>query len=277
MGQKEDIVNLLNMNRTMTQGALAEAIYGDKKHSPNIYAALKAMADRGIIVRTGSNPSYYSLSGEEIRIPEKTKQSNKREARDVSGDVISNESIEEIEALVQETDNYGPENDLITRCLKKFPANTDPDVVAMKIGLIDITNSTHLSQYKSKISMIELANIIAAIPDVDERIKNGDPEVVNIIARSNGKINLFSFASKYCCYHNSNLYENDDFSILDTVLKKYLPKYFNDVSRGQIQKWQDTFNYEAYNDYITGKLDELEITVENRKRKFDHFVWYLNR
>lgn len=277
MGQKEDIVNLLNMNRTMTQGALAEAIYGDKKHSPNIYAALKAMADRGIIVRTGSNPSYYSLSGEEIQLPEKTKQSNKREARDVSGDVISNESIEEIEALVQVTDNYGPENDLITRCLKKFPANTDPDVVAMKIGLIDITNSTHLSQYKSKISMIELANIIAAIPNVDERIKNGDPEVVNIIARSNGKINLFSFASKYCCYHNSNLYENDDFSILDTVLKKYLPKYFNDVSRGQIQKWQDTFNYKAYNDYITGKLDELEITVENRKRKFDHFVWYLNR
>ncbi|MPN34567.1 hypothetical protein SDC9_182061 [bioreactor metagenome] len=197
--------------------------------------------------------------------------------RDVSGDVISNESIEEIEALVQATDNYGPENDLITRCLKKFPLNTDPDVVAMKIGLIDITNSTHLSQHKSKISMVELANIIAAIPDVDERIKNGDPEVVNIIARSNGKINLFSFASKYCCYHNSNLYENDDFSILDTVLKEYLPRYFDDVSRGQIQKWQDTFNYKAYNDYITRKLDELRITVESRKRKFDHFVWYLNR
>ena len=125
--------------------------------------------------------------------------------------------------------------------------------------------------------MVELANIIATIPNVDERIKNGDPEVVNIIARSNGKINLFSFASKYCCYHNSNLYENDDFSILDTVLKEYLPRYFDDVSREQIQKWQDTFNYKSYNDYITGKLDELRITVENRKRKFDHFVWYLNR
>lgn len=277
MGQKEDIVNLLNVNRTMTQGALAEAIYGDKKHSPNIYAALKAMVDKGIVVRTGSNPSYYSLSDGEIKLPEKTKQPNKKEMRDVSGDVISNESIEEIEALVQATDNYGLENDLITRCMKKFPLNTDPDVVAMKIGLIDITNSTHLSQHKSKISMVELANIIAAIPDVDERIKNGDPEVVNIIARSNGKINLFSFASKYCCYHNSNLYENDDFSILDTVLKEYLPRYFDDVSKGQIQKWQDTFNYKAYNDYITGKLDELRITIENRKRKFDHFVWYLNR
>lgn len=43
------------------------------------------------------------------------------DAQVVSGDVISNESIEEIEALVQATDNYGPENYLITRCLKKFP------------------------------------------------------------------------------------------------------------------------------------------------------------
>lgn len=141
-----------------------------------------------------------------------------------------------MEALVQGTDNYGPETDLITRCLKRFPLNTDPHVVAMKVGLIDITNSTHLSQHKSKISMVELAEIIAAIPDVDDRIKNGDPEVVNIIARSNGKINLFSFASKYCCYHNSNLYGRDDFSILDTILKEYLPRYFDDVTRGQIQR-----------------------------------------
>lgn len=150
------------------------------------------------------------------------------------GDALlqKNITIEEIEALVQVTDNYGPENDLITKCLKKFPLNTDPDVLAMKIGLIDITNSMHLSQHKSKISMVELENIIADIPDVDERIKNGDPWVVDIIARSNGKINLFSSASKYCYYHNSNLYENADFSILGTVLKEYLPRYFFDVSRG---------------------------------------------
>lgn len=71
------------------------------------------------------------------------------------GDALlqKNITIEEIEALVQVTDNYGPENDLITRCLKKFPLNTDPDVLAMKIGLIDITNSMHLSQHKSKISI----------------------------------------------------------------------------------------------------------------------------
>ena len=125
--------------------------------------------------------------------------------------------------------------------------------------------------------MVELSSIIASIPDIDARIKAGDPEVVNLIARSNGKINLFSFASKYCCYHNRNLYERDYYSILDTVLKDYLPRYFGDVTRNQIQRWQDSFNYKAYNDYITRKLDELGITVEFRKRKFDLFVWYKNR
>uniref|UniRef100_UPI004056EEF8 hypothetical protein n=1 Tax=Acetatifactor sp. TaxID=1872090 RepID=UPI004056EEF8 len=276
MTQKEMIINLLNTNGTMTQGALVEAIYGDKNHAPNIYASLTGLVTNGIVIRTGSQPSYYSLSGSEIIAPEKVTQP-KKEYRDVSGDAITNEAMEEAEALVQRTENYGPENELITRCLRKFPTNTDPDIVAMKVGLIDITNSTHLSQHKSKISMVELANIIAAIPNIDARIEAGDPEVVNEIARSNGRINLFSFASKYCCYHNRNLYGRDDYSILDTVLKEYLPRYFDDITKGQIQKWQNDFDYKSYNDYITRKLDEFCITVEHRKRKFDHFVWYKNR
>lgn len=92
-----------------------------------------------------------------------------------------------------------------------------------------------MSQHKSKISTVELAKAIVAIENIDERIKNGYPEVVNKIARCNGKINLFSFASKYCCYHNKNLYGRDDYSISDTVLKESLPKYFDDVTKSQIQ------------------------------------------
>ena len=276
MKQKEMIFNLLKTNGTMTQATLAAAIYGDKNHSSNIYASLTELVKKGIVLRTGSSPSYYSLSGAEVIIPEKSVKSPKK-YRDVSGDIITNDAMEEIELLVQNTENYGQENELITRCFRKFPENTDPGIVAMKVGLIDITNSTHLSQHKSKISMVELADIISSIPDIDERIAIGDPEVVNEIAKSNGRVNLFSFASKYCCYHNRNLYGRDDYSILDTVLKEYLPRYFDDITRGQIQKWQDSFNYQAYNDYISKKLDEYGITVSYRKRKFDHFVWYKNR
>ena len=190
---------------------------------------------------------------------------------------ITNELLEKAHKEVLKTKNYGEENFLITKCFKEFPLNNDIVVVAMKIGLIDITNSTHISQYKNLISVVELAECIVKIKNIDERIKNGDPTVVNEIARSNGKINLFSFATKYCCYHNTNLYGKDDYSILDTVLKDNLPKYFNDITKGQIQKWQNSFDYKSYNDYITNKLDELKITVFLRKRKLDHLIWYANR
>lgn len=124
MSQKEDIINLLKSNGAMTQGALAETMYGDKNHGPNIYAALIALVNTGVVLRTGSNPSYYSLSGVEAVIPERVSKSAKKEYRDVSVDVITNASIEEAEKLVQNTDNYGPENDLISRCLHKFDINS---------------------------------------------------------------------------------------------------------------------------------------------------------
>ncbi len=277
MTQKDKILTLLRRNQQMTQSELAQSIYGDNRHSPSVHSALMSLVESGIVLRSGTRPALYALSNTGIVIPNSDLERKTSIIRDVSGDVISNETIELASQQVEQTDNYGPENELITRCLVKFPLNTDPDVVALKIGLIDITNSTHLSQHKSKISMAELCQIIAAIPNIDARIADGDPEVVNEIARSNGRINLFSFASKYCCYHNRNLYGNDHYSILDTVLKVYLPRYFCDITQRQIQRWQDSFSYREYNDYITMKLDDLGITVPFRKRKFDLFVWYNNR
>lgn len=37
--------------------------------------------------------------------------------------------------------------------------------------------------------------MISDIPDIDSMIKNGDPEIVDTFSKSNGNINLFSFAS----------------------------------------------------------------------------------
>jgi len=207
----------------------------------------------------------------------KIMKKNTKKLRDISGDIINNESLENVEKEIKKETIYGLEDEMITQCFKKFPNNSDRNLVAMKIGLIDITNSTNLSLFKSKISIDGLSKIITSITDIDKKIADGDTAIVNKIAKSNGKINLFSFATKYCCYHNICIYERDDYSIFDSVLAKYLPQYFDDITENQIQKWRKSFDYKSYNDYITNKLDELNITVENRKRKFDHFVWYKNR
>ena len=120
-----------------------------------------------------------------------------KKIRDISKDIISDQNLDYIDEQVRQDVAYGDETRLITNCLKRFPENTDIEIVAMKIGLIDITNSTHISQHKSKINAYDLAKHIISIPNIDERIKNGDPSVVNEIAKCNGKINLFSFDSRF--------------------------------------------------------------------------------
>ncbi|MGM9916177.1 hypothetical protein, partial [Anaerotignum sp.] len=45
----------------MTQGELAEAIYGDKLHTPNIYSALMSLVNSNNITRSGAYPAKYSL------------------------------------------------------------------------------------------------------------------------------------------------------------------------------------------------------------------------
>lgn len=273
MTYKEKIIKLLSEG-SMTQSELAKNIVGDK-HASSIYPAISKLMELGIIERTKESPFYYSLSNNKNLSSNKIKEIKSNENHiDLK---ITNEIIEEVHLQVINSDSYGKENELITDCFKRFPNNEDITIVAMKIGLIDITNSTHVSQHKSLISAVELAESIVNIKNIDERIAKGDPEVVNEIARSNGKINLFSFATKYCCYHNVNLYNRDDYSILDTVVKESLPLYFDDISKSQIQKWQDNFEYKKYNDFINKKLDELGINIDFRKRKFDHYIWYKNK
>lgn len=189
---------------------------------------------------------------------------------------ITGENIEKVHREVLESISYGNEEKIIHDVLNRFPKNDDINVIAMKIAVIDVTNSTQLSRYKNKISLYEIANVILNIDNFDERVKNGDPELVNIISKSNGKINLFSFASKYCTYHNNEIYEKDDYSIFDSVVRRMLPKYSN-ISFSQIEKWRRNHDYKSFNDSITILLDNNNIHIKFRKRKFDHFLWFPNK
>lgn len=193
---------------------------------------------------------------------------------------FTDNDLDNAEYNVMHDPKYGAENRLITECFKLHPYNKDINIIAMKICLIDVTNSTNLSRYKSKISVADLADIIFNIKDFDERVKQGDLELVNDIARIakvTYGVNLFSFASKYCCYHNCNYYGRDNYSIYDGVLQKYLPNYDDSIKSNKIKKWKDRFDYKAYCDCIENILNSNSVTVNNKRRKFDHYVWWNNR
>lgn len=199
--------------------------------------------------------------------------------------------LREWDSKVFEDQKYGNEQKLISEYLNRYQYNTDPVVVAGKISIIDLTNSTQLSNYKSRISLSDLTDIIIGIRDFDERVQKGDASLVSEISKAaahftdnaDGKgVNLFSFASKYCHYHNYCIYGRDDYSIYDSVVSKYLHEYSlesNPIKKQTPDKWRRDCDYEKFNSYINDILDANGIgsSVEGRKRCFDHFLWFKHR
>lgn len=196
---------------------------------------------------------------------------------------FNNEELKIAEKAVSKDKKYGPEQQLIDEFFKKHPKNTDKNIVAAKIAIIDTTNSTNLSHYKSKISLCELADVILKIKDFDGRLQKGDISLVEEIAsktKKNYGINLFSFATKFCCYHNVHVYDRDDFSIFDEVVKTHLKDYQTKelpISINKAETWRINMDYKSFNEYIGKLLDANNITLPNRRRAFDYFVWYKNR
>ena len=190
---------------------------------------------------------------------------------------LTEENIEKQHKVVGASSNYGKEGLIIHDVLNAFPLHNDLNTIAMKIAVIDVTNSTHLSQYKSRLSLYDLAKVILEIPNFDDRLAEGDPELVNIIARNIGAVNMFSFASKYCTYHNVEVYGRDDYSIFDGIVKNTLPHYIQGLTTNKIDTWRRSFDYKTFNECVGKLLDENNIHIPFRRRKLDHFLWYANR
>ena len=75
--------------------------------------------------------------------------------------------LQEWDLKVFKDPKYGNEQRLISEYLNRYKYNTDSVIVAGKISIIDLTNSTQLSNYKSRISLSDLAGIIVSIRDFD--------------------------------------------------------------------------------------------------------------
>ena len=131
-----------------------------------------------------------------------------------------------------------------TNAFKKYPLNNEAEIVAMKMSLVDTTNSTNLGrllgnkEYMSRGKLVkrevfafsELINKILSMKDFDERVKNGDPSLVSELTKWGAErgANMMSFFSKYCLYHNYHAYGRDDYSIFDSIVRENLGSYITE-------------------------------------------------
>jgi hypothetical protein len=102
-------------------------------------------------------------------------------------------------------------------------------------------------------------------------MKNGDISLVKEIADIKN-INFFSFATKYCCYHNMYVYDKDDYYIFDNMVKQNLHHYEKNIKTSQLDAIRKEKNYEKFKEIMDKCLDEHSITLANKRRLFDHFL-----
>jgi len=103
----------------------------------------------------------------------------------------------------------------LTELFQLFPQNDDLRHVLLKVGAV---NSFHCC---SMFAMFDVArNIQQHAAEIDAAIQAGSPEVIEKIAviTVKGKVhNFYSFATKYCNWHQPNL-----FPIYDSRIDSYL-------------------------------------------------------
>ncbi len=189
---------------------------------------------------------------------------------------MTNENIVNKTASVVNDEIYLLTEPMLVKLLTVFPKNEEPYQIAAKFLLLDKLYSTQLFRYKKLDFLPILIENIRTIPDFDERVEKGDPTVVCEIYRGFDK-KLFSFATKYCCLHNTVVYGRDDYSIYDSAVRKLLPKYAKKIgvrlTGAQLDRRYKEDNYVAFNNAVDAVLNAAEINIENRKRKFDLFLW----
>lgn len=164
--------------------------------------------------------------------------------------------------------NYEYEDSTLAWLFKTYPHNTDLHHIIIKATCLDTFYGTNITMnYK----IHQVAQHIAGL-DFDKRVKSGDIRLVDDIASiESSKPKILSFASKYCVWHNHNIYGRDDFVIYDSIVKAKL-KEFNKTYPFATFDNKDLENYATYKEI----LDSFRKTF-GLKCKFRELDWYLWR
>jgi hypothetical protein len=167
-----------------------------------------------------------------------------------------------------ESDNRYKYADIaITNLFKAFPGNKHIEDILLKISVINDLYSTNI------LGTYRLAQHIQK-QNVDGKLRIGDPEVVNQISTGHGiktkkynkEINFYSFATKYCSWHNE-----PEFPIYDSFVDKVLMSY---KRQDQFSKFtqKDLKNFKRFRDIIIDFRNYYNLKNYSLK-EIDRFLW----
>jgi hypothetical protein len=155
----------------------------------------------------------------------------------------------------------------IVSLFEAFPENKNLEHILLKISVINDLYSTNI------LGTFNMARHIQRL-DIDSRLKQGDTLLVNeissghgIISKKNNKeINFYSFATKYCNWHN-----RDNYAIYDSFVNKVLIA-FKRKDNFSIFMETDLKNFTKFKEVVLDFKQFYNLTDHDLKQ-IDKFLW----
>ncbi|MCX8061255.1 MAG: hypothetical protein QXS54_01325 [Candidatus Methanomethylicaceae archaeon] len=150
----------------------------------------------------------------------------------------------------------------LTKLFRAFPNNINLEDVFLKVIVLN-------DLYRTAIwATYQVAEHIVSL-NIDHLIREGKPEAVDMIARirlGNKIRNNYSFATKYCAWHNPSAYP-----IYDMCVDKMLWAYRR---QDQFDSFlhQDLLKYDRFRQIVRNFQRHYHLTTYNIK-DIDKFLW----
>lgn len=179
----------------------------------------------------------------------------------------TNELLDEYISKFDKNERYETADRAITNLFAAFPENKKLEDILLKISVINDLYSTNI------FDVFKMAKHIRKL-NIDDELNKGNPKAVDNIAKghkiirskTNKEIFFYSFATKYCNWHNQEKYAIYD-SFVERVLMAYKKQdKFYDFTNNDLRDFPKFRN-------VIKKFAEY-YGLENHKLKdIDKFLW----
>ena len=170
---------------------------------------------------------------------------------------------------------FDSENKILEEALKElfgqYPHNTQPAQVLLKVTALNALYSTQIPLYRKSIPTIfDVVEHIVTL-GIDSDLKRGDDGVVNRLAKTavpdKRTFYYYSFATKYCSWHNPNAYP-----IFDSRVYGYLCHLVNHRCLDRFKE-NDLWDYPKFKKVIEEFRERNGITDFTFK-EIDKFLYH---
>ncbi|MGN1325300.1 MAG: hypothetical protein ACI4YA_03025 [Candidatus Spyradenecus sp.] len=165
--------------------------------------------------------------------------------------------------------NYYAQEKALEWLFKAYPQNTVLEQVLIKVTALDTLYSTSIFHITETAQ-----HICTALIDFDARVKEGDLSLVKDLAvfkvvqvdGQEREKHIFSFASKYCSWHNPEAYP-----IYDSKVRDKLRAFKNDLGKDLVYTKGSLDTYDGFCNAMAEVRDKFHL--DPSMKRIDRYLW----